>query len=452
VTGLLSRPDRFVAVAGLLFGAVLLFLTPPFQTPDEPAHFFRAYRVSEGDFHLLPASSAQGAELPSSLPAAVETAMAGIHGHPERPLPAGAVRRAWSIPLEPDQRETVFFPNSLQYTFLPYLPQGLAMAPGRLLGAPPLLLLYLARTANLLLAVLAISFAVGRLPAYRWLAALLALLPMTLFLLASASADVTSIAAGFVLASTGARLIWGPEGTVRRSDFVLLTVGTAVLCASKAVYFPLVLLAFLIPTHRRRAAFLALHTVVCSVAFAWLYLGARQIPGIRVGAEVDPGRQIHGVLAHPLRFAGIVARDYAEHAARYPAQLIGKLGWLDTALPVPLLVAFLAAIAVLLVLDTSRDIVVRPWQRAALAVAIAGSLALVSASQYATWTPLDAEYIEGIQGRYFLPLIPTAAWMFHGRRWSGRVAQERLGAALAAFSTVAFGIVVWALLARYYGV
>ncbi|MFL6195999.1 MAG: DUF2142 domain-containing protein [Thermoanaerobaculia bacterium] len=446
---LLARPDRFVAVAGLVFGAILLFLTPPFQVPDEPAHFFRAYLVSEGGFQLLPVSHSQGAELPASLLAVVETAMGGIHGDP---LPAGTVRKAWRIPLAPDRREPVFFPNTLQYTFLPYLPQALAMTPGRLLGAPPLALLYLARLANLLFGVLAIAFAVGRLPAYRWLAALLALLPMTLFLLASASADVTSIAAGFVLAGTGARLIWGPEGTARRSDLVLFTLSTAVLCASKAVYLPLALLVILIPAPRRRAAFLALHMAVCTLAAAWFLLRARQVEGARIGAGVDMGRQIHDALAQPPRFLGLVLRDYAEHAPRYGAQWMGNLGWLDTPLPIPLLAAFLAALVALLLLDTGGEIRVSRWQRAVLAAAALGCLTLVSAAEYAIWTAYGADFIEGVQGRYFIPLVPSAAWMFHGRRWTGRVSYERLGAALAAFSLVAFGIVVWVVARRYYGV
>ena len=42
------RPEwAFVALAGML-GSVLALLTPPFEGPDEPAHFCRAYQVSEG--------------------------------------------------------------------------------------------------------------------------------------------------------------------------------------------------------------------------------------------------------------------------------------------------------------------------------------------------------------------------------------------------------------------
>jgi hypothetical protein len=42
-----DAPVWFLA-ASLTFGGVLVFLTPPFQVPDEPGHFFRAYALTEG--------------------------------------------------------------------------------------------------------------------------------------------------------------------------------------------------------------------------------------------------------------------------------------------------------------------------------------------------------------------------------------------------------------------
>jgi Predicted membrane protein (DUF2142) len=41
-------PDRLVLALGLAGGLLLVFVTPPFQVPDEPAHFFRAYQVATG--------------------------------------------------------------------------------------------------------------------------------------------------------------------------------------------------------------------------------------------------------------------------------------------------------------------------------------------------------------------------------------------------------------------
>jgi len=456
MSALLSRPDRFFLLAGLLFATIFAAVTPPFEVPDEPAHFFRAYAVSEGRLDLIPRPGRTGGPLPASVQRIATDLLDDIPTHPDHKLDPRAIRAAFQVPLEPERRAPVFFPNSLQYTFVPYVPQAAAIAAGRLCGAPPLALLYLARLANLVCGVLAIAFAVRRLPAFAWLAVMVALTPMALALLGSSSADVTSLAAAFVLVSTVAKLAWGTDGPVRGRDLLVLAASSAVLCAAKPPYLPLALLAFAIPAARlpgaRRARFLLLHTTLSLLLAAWAIATSRTVGTIRLKAGVDSGRQIHDALLHPLRFLRVVAVDYVVHAPRYLSELVGNLGWLDARLPAPLLIAYLAVLLALVFLDAGGRADVRPWQRGIAAAAVLAAMALVSASQYAVWTPYGAAFIEGLQGRYFLPLVLAAAWALHGRRWADRLPPPRLGAGLAALSLLSFGIAVRTLVARYYGV
>src|SRR5580658_1680542 len=61
-----TLPRVFVALS-LTFGLGMMIVTPPFETPDEPHHFMRAYQISEG--HLLPRfrDNVGGDELPASI-------------------------------------------------------------------------------------------------------------------------------------------------------------------------------------------------------------------------------------------------------------------------------------------------------------------------------------------------------------------------------------------------
>ncbi|HET9210613.1 MAG TPA: DUF2142 domain-containing protein [Thermoanaerobaculia bacterium] len=447
-------PGRFVLAAVLLFGAAFAIVTPPFQVPDEPAHFYRAYRMSEGRLDLLPTSGRVGAPLPVSVHR-IGDLFGPLTFHPERKTSPRAILAALRIPLAPERRELVFFPNSLQYTFVPYIPQAIGVAAGRLLGAPPLALLYLARLANLLCGALAVAFAVRRLPAFAWLAAMVALTPMCLSLFASASVDVTTIASSFLLVSTVARLAWGRERAAR-GDLLLLAAASAVLCASKPPYLPLALLVLLIPVARfprgRRAGFLPIHFGLSLLAASWPLAISRVMRYGRLEAGVDAGRQIHDSLLHPFHLLRLVIEDYAVHALRYLSQIVGRLGWLDTQLPAPLLAAYLAVLLALVFLDASPRVEVRLWQRGIAAGAVLVGMILISAAEYAIWTPYGADYIEGVQGRYFLPLVLPASWIFHRRSWAGRIGPRRLGMALGAFSVLSWGIALRALVGRYYGV
>jgi uncharacterized membrane protein len=446
-------PGRFVLVAVLLFGATFAIVTPPFQVADESGHFYRAYRVSEGRLDLLQTPGRKEAPLPVNVRRTVKL-FGGLAFHPERRTSARAILEAFRIPLAPERREPVSFPSTLQYTFVPYLPQAIGIAAGRLLGAPALALLYLARLTNLLCGALAVAFAVRRLPAFAWLAAMVALTPMCLSLLASASADVTTIASSFLIVSTVVKLAWGPEET-RRRDLILLALSSTLLCAAKPAYLPLVLLAVLIPAARfprgGRLRFLGLDLTLSLLAAAWTITTSRTVNAVRLGARFDSRRQIHDSLLHPFHFLRVVAVDYVVEIRRYLTELVGTLGWLDTRLPVPLLVTYMAVLVALVFLDPSPRIKVRPWQRGIVAAAVLATMLLISASQYAIWTPYGADLIEGIQGRYFLPLLLPAAWTFHSRRLAGRVEPGRLGVALGGFSLISCGITLWALVGRYYG-
>jgi uncharacterized membrane protein len=203
-----------------------------------------------------------------------------------------------------------------------------------------------------------------------------------------------------------------------------------------------------------RGAFLFIHFALCGLATAYaLHVAAGLDVTLRPGMAVDAPRQIASALAEPLRFTGVVIADYVRHAPRYGAQLVGKLGWADVSLPTSFLVAYAGLLLALVFLDASPRIRMTAGQRLVLAVAVLAILGLVSASQYAVWTPYGADFIDGIQGRYFLPIVTAGAWLCHTRELAGRVPVERWSPGLVAAVSVAISLAVSVatLVARYYG-
>ena len=446
--GLSIRPDRFFLAAGLLCGLAFAAFTPPFQVPDEPSHFYRAYAVSEGVLSARRGEDGLGGVLPASLQELGTGLRGDLPFHPERKIATERILRALRVPLEEERRQFTDYRTAAYVTPVSYLPQALGIAVARWLGAPALGLLYAARLGNLLAGTALIALGLRRLPSYPWLMTMLALTPMALFLRASASADSLNIAVAFLLAGTAARLAWGEEGQGGWRDVVILTACSAALCLSKPVYVPLAFLVLLIPGGRRGPVLL-LHGAVTAAAFALALWTASAVDiSIRPDAPVDPDRQVQDALADPLRVAQIVAEDYLHQGLRYAAQIVGQLGWLDANLPKPLLLGYGAVLALLALVDTRRAVEVRSWQRILLGLVALATLALVSLSQYALWTPYGADSIEGIQGRYFIPLATAAAWIFHTRRFPADPA--RLDRVLPWLSLLGFAIAFGILLRRYY--
>jgi uncharacterized membrane protein len=448
------RPDRFFLLAGLLYGLVLLVVTPPFQVPDEPTHFYRAYALSEGEPWATHGEAGLGAVLPASLQELGTGLRGDLPSHPERKIRPEKVLRALQVPLEEERRAFTDYRAAAQFTLVPYLPQAAGIAVARGLGAPALGLLYAARLANLFAATFLIALGLRWLPSFSWLLTMLALTPMALFLRASASADALTTAVAFLLAGAVARLAWGEERQGGWRDVAVLTASAAALCLTKPVYVTLAFVVLLIPAARlpggRRGPALLLFFAITAAAFglAMATAGAVDVP-IRPDAPVDRDRQVQAALAEPLRVAWILTEDYLHLGRRYVAQIVGQLGWLDANLPHPFLWGYAAVLGLLALFDTRRTVVVSLGQRALLILVAVATLALVSASQYATWTPYRADHVEGIQGRYFIPLAPAAAWILHSRRFAADPA--RLARVLPGLSLLSFVATLWIVVRRYYG-
>ena len=212
----------------------------------------------------------------------------------------------------------------------------------------------------------------------------------------------------------------------------------SVLCKPAYLLVPL-MSPFL---RRRRAVVIEISTVIAVLAAA--FVGAAQYHPVRRDALADPHQQLSNVLAHPLHVLRLIVVDYVANGTSYLKMFVGHLGWLDV--PLPSAIVYLYIAAVLCAAIMTGGIIARRFRIVAF-FAVAGTLIGIGLSQYLVWTPVNADYIEGIQGRYFLPIGPLAFLLFATRarlqRW-----------APLAFVLIASGTNVYALIAlvrRYCG-
>jgi len=466
-----ATPQRTLLLGSLLFGGALVFVTPPFGTPDEPAHLFRAWAISQGDLvgeRVRGAGghyAAEGAAIPAGVARLRDVATAAGTQPVAHPLTGEALARAYAVALDAEHPQFVDFRNSLQLPVALYLPQALGCAAARLAGMPPLAGLYLARLLNLAASTAILLWALARLPAHRWWLVAVAFSPMLLSLRASLSADALNFAfASAFLAEVAAlaRSSTEPAGGDRARLFLL----AAALGCMKVTYLPLILLLFLVPALRRPPGRwrTALPAIGLATLCAAAHLATLAPTQLRLDVPVDSPAQLQRLLHEPFAVLAILLRDLAVHAPRFLAEALGnKLGWLDVPLaPVALVVLSLAF--ALLIWAEAAGCARPPRRDLALILGSAFAVALlVELALWLQWTPLGDPGVQGVQGRYFLPLALPFIWSIGGvgceatpSRAGARPTQRERAAAIAAGAAltatfVSAGAAISGLLAFYGG-
>lgn len=397
----------YLAIA-LMFGTLLAFVSPPFQSPDESNHFYRALDLSRGHVRATRQVGRVGAAVDSGTVAWVSALVADIPFHPENKQTLANLAANVDRPTRSAPPVFVEFPNTALYSPIPYVPQAIALALGRAAGLPLLGALYLARLMNLLVTTLVCYWAVRRLPYGRLPTMLAALSPMFLFEQASLSADGLTFALAFAFCAWVLDL--GASGApLGRAQLAGLSVVGALVCLTKPSSALLPLLVLLLPTSTgargaRHAA------IILGVSWAALLLWTLAVSGLYVPHRpgIDPAAQLAYVASHPVRFAVTLWESFQVHWLGYVWSTVGVLGWLDTPLSFSHVEAFYW-IVLFSGLVSLPPFAHPTWPARALAGAvIAGSYLLISLIMYLSWTEVGAPIVEGVQGRYFLAL--TVPW------------------------------------------
>jgi uncharacterized membrane protein len=415
-------PELYLVFA-LLITTLLVFLTPPFFTPDEPHHAARSLSLAHG--FLTPHLEADQAgaaidtnalhvmDASDTLRMAWERQSPDFHDRHYGPMADRTLPDAtWT-----NTRTFAPFPNTAVYPPTLYLPAIAAWGIAPHLNLTILQSLRLARFFCALTAVLLGWLALRLSEGSRLLLLPFLLLPSTLFLNASCSQDAVLLSLAALLVAVLTR----PLVQRRAFTVVELLVSSAVLamCATaRPPYLALSLLLFLPAAElpgsslRRYLAPLAGFLSVSAASALWR---AHVLPfGLDTSDEADPARQLAFLRAHPFAALEHILRGTGEAATDFVHRGLYVVGWNDL-LP-PHALSFLLAIVVGVLLLAAPPIPLRSWVgRLLLTGAVVAPLLGISLAEYLIWTPPGHATVYGIQPRYWLPVLPAATLLLQGR-------------------------------------
>ena len=421
----------FLPACFVLFALpVLLFLAvsvPTGEVPDEVAHIIRMNGLLHGSIvgHRVPRGDHAGNPLPDSgVTANAAMLAAGFSFTPGSPLAQRVMTRDRLSALQnlawEDHTGFVSIPNTAVYAPLFYIPGAAAMGAAHVAGAGPWQAVIAARVANAVLYVLLglAALLLARRAQGLLFAALL--LPMSLWLGASCNQD------GGVIATTVLAAALFSRGTAR--GWWAGALALAAVAVAKPLYLPLAGCAVLLLPARglalpMRAAGAAL---VVAPALAWFAIAQHYavVPFVRgepfaagpywfgspgqVFGAVDAGLQLQVLLHRPSLLFTLPVRTAL--ADPYLGKgVVGILGVLDIILPDWLYGLWFTALGALCLgesLAARHAGAPGPLAAALMFACIAATVLALFDGQYLSWTYTGAALVQGVQGRYFIPLLP----------------------------------------------
>jgi hypothetical protein len=439
----------FVALA-LTAGVYLVFVTGPFQAPDEGLHFLRAFQVSEGGLISDLLGDKAGGLLPMDLKSTKDL-FKSVEFHSHVRVDKAVLCRLLRAPFDADDRDFIPFYTSV-YCPLMYIPQAAGIAVARWSNASAIVMMYAGRLVNLLCWIAMVFVAIRLTPIFKWVVVLVALMPMSIFLAASLSGDTVISGLTMLLTAAVLRAGFSEKNAIGSRDKMMIVVLCVMVSMVKQVYLPLVGLVLLIPAERfnggrSKAIFCCIAVGASVLAFT---LWGRVIRGMYMPAHgADAPVQLSLILAKPWDYAIVLWHTIVKEAPAYNVSFTGVLGWLDTWLPQWVYSTYPPALAGVALLDKDNGRAME-WPKRVLIVALCMvSFILIEISQYLIWTKPGAPIIEGVQGRYLIPLAVPLLLVLYNRRVA--VARWAMAAAVLVYSSKVLFVTCVRVHERYYG-
>lgn|GEM_PF-490189 len=396
-----------------------LFSGTLFRAPDEERHFARALEISEG----YPVSEYN------------EEKAAGGRELPLVNVDLSLLERSWeSYSGNKDMQlseDTVFwdFSNLALYAPVSYIPQATGMFIARHLGLSVAGIAYAGRLANLACITLLLFWAIRLLPFGKEALLLTALIPMNVFEAVTLAPDgmVVALTAFMIAYVLHLRYVRSCSRRLRLAELTWLYVLAGLISLYKIVYLPFCLLYLLIPADafggRKKKWFhlLLMAALAAGLNLWWLGICRRFL----VTRGTDAAAQLRYVLAHPFCFFVILARTYFDNSDRWLSTMLGiSLGELnvETSGLFIFLYAILLGIKFHPAIRKSR----RPERRVALVMGLvdAAAFILIPAGLYVQWTAVGSNIVLGLQGRYFLALLPPLYFILNGEESTEQYGRE----------------------------
>lgn len=429
--------SKLFILISIPLGIIYIILSPFLTGSDEHNHYYRIYEITEGKLITKVVNNKTiGNKLPSSLK---ETFVNGKSGEDvinrNSKIKYSDIFDVYDIKLDKNDRiqyglnyETEYS-NTALYSPISYIPQVCGFMVAKIFNASPFIMGMIGRFFNLLIYCLICFIAFKYLPKYKKFFLLVMTCPMVLSFACTLSCDGFTNSLIFLFISLILYFI-DTKQIVNKKWICIFIILSILIANCKVVYFPLIFFLLLIPNQcfndsKRKRIFVA-SCVLLSLFFGMLWM---KITGRFMDAYyINTSAQEKYILTHPFWYMLVVIRTFCSQFVNlFTNVFVGNIMY-HCNLDVYVIISILYTI--LIVLSTSNEKKKNNLNlnnKIFIFVLVLMILALTITAIYvqctANFIQINNSTIEGLQGRYFIPLVIICSLLFGN--WKNSISDEK---------------------------
>ena len=423
---ILAKPHVIFIIIALISGTFFCILTPPFWGLDEPSHFARAYQIARGE--LLPSTGAnnRGGLMPDNFMEMVNYRTNDILDgwNNGNVLESKDVTDQSVYSRLGDKRFTKsqhFYLWTATYSPISYPGSTIGIVISNIFGFSILQTLFMARFFSLISYIVLAAFAIWlvRKIKLKWLFLSLALIPTAIFQVSTVTADTVLLGLSLIFMALFCRI------TIDTTKDKRLIYGLAVV----AILLPLIKinyifmsLGFLIIPNKnfitKKVAYIFKSiTTTFAVAFSlvWTWIAsvmANSVVSQRAdGLQVMPKGQIIYILHNPLNSISAFIKSLILKGNDYYQQQFFTIS--GNSIGTPVILTIILSVVLLICAFYAKD-ELQKMRKQIILLSIAAAICAMSifVTLYICFCPVGWWYMDGVQGRYFTPILAVFAMLF----------------------------------------
>jgi len=391
----------------VLMGLVMVWYIPPFQKPDEIVHFQNVAVIVGGKTWSI---ENRFVDLPVRLKALE------ISHRFENKFDS---KRVWEKDV--NKAISVFGYNITWKSYISYFPVEIGMWIGSLTPYP-VLALYFGRMMGLILFLFCVWLSLKLIPMkYSGLVVAYALIPMVIHQVTEVSYDGLLLCLAPLILSVFLKIL----RPIRQAQdkqaqgklwkwFGLLTVLILLFVTVKSGYYLMLFLLPILIWNKYRNEIIDRPWIVSVVMFLMIPVIIIFINflnnnvGGGTSGLVNGGYQLEILKRDPILIVKILADTWEAKMDFYIKGMFGYFGWLDYEFDLYqyLIVAGMIMAFLINVIISIKRPVVGWFGLIVTGLIIVGTYVLIEFGFFMQWTVVGSQIIEGVQGRYLLPLVP----------------------------------------------